>query len=168
MISIYICCLLILILTYNPLNYNLATIYVRYALKKKKKENSRTPGLVMKLGGVKKSPQHKGIVFRVCIVTPKKPNSARRQVVKAAFVGNTKSVLSYVPGIGHNLRKHSDVLVRGGGAHDLPGVRYSCIRGVLGLAGVTAKTKRRSIYGVKNETRFSKRTAKLFKRAGII
>jgi small subunit ribosomal protein S12 len=62
---------------------------------------------------------------------------------------NCKYLVPYIPGGDHNLRKYGETLVRGGGARDLPGVRYSCIRGVLGLFSVTHKTKRRSIYGVK-------------------
>ena len=109
----------------------------------KKKKNLRA------LAG---NPQRLCVVVKVRIITPRKPNSARRQAVKA-FIFSTKNfmkkhVTSYIPGSGHNLRKHSNILVRGGGARDLPGVRYSCIRGVLDLLGVTTKTKRRSIYGV--------------------
>lgn len=99
-----------------------------------------------------KKPQRLCVVVKVRIVTPRKPNSARRQAVKV-FIFSTKEFMkkyltAYIPGAGHNLRKHSNVLVRGGGARDLPGVRYSCIRGVLDLQGISSKTKRRSIYGV--------------------
>jgi small subunit ribosomal protein S12 len=93
-------------------------------------------------------PQVQGDVVKVRIVTPKKPNSARRPVVKAALT-NFKGVVSHIPGIGHNLRKHSDVLIRGGGSRDLPGVRHTCIRGVYDFMGVKNKKRRRSIYGVK-------------------
>jgi small subunit ribosomal protein S12 len=62
---------------------------------------------------------------------------------------NCKYLIPYIPGGDHNLRKYGETLVGGGGARDLPGVRYSCIRGVLGLFAVAHKTKRRSIYGVK-------------------
>ena len=34
-----------------------------------------------------------------------------------------KTVQAYIPGEGHNLQEHSVVLVRGGRAQDLPGVR---------------------------------------------
>jgi small subunit ribosomal protein S12 len=95
-----------------------------------------------------KAPQAGGNVFRPRIVTPKKPNSARRPVVKV-FLHNDKHVVAHIPGIGHNLRRHSKVLVRGGGARDLPGVRHSCIRGVYDFLGVKNKNTRRSIYGVK-------------------
>lgn len=94
------------------------------------------------------APQAGGNVFRPRIVTPKKPNSARRPAVKA-FLHNNKHVVAHIPGIGHNLRRHSKVLIRGGGARDLPGVRHTCIRGVYDFLGVKNKLYRRSIYGVK-------------------
>lgn len=94
-----------------------------------------------------KCPQRRGYALRVRITTPRKPNSARRATVKVKL-SSKRGVVAYIPGKGHNVRKHSDLLIRGRGARDLPGVYYSCIRGVLDLAGVNYKTKRRSIYGV--------------------
>jgi small subunit ribosomal protein S12 len=118
-----------------------------YQLKKKillkKKQHSRTPAL-------KKCPQVKGAVKKARIVTPRKPNSARRPVAKV-FLSNNKRVTAHIPGIGHNIRSHSSVLIRGGGARDLPGVRYSCIRGVYDFAGLIEKKRRRSIYGAKQD-----------------
>lgn len=93
------------------------------------------------------NPQKKGMVLKTRIVTPKKPNSARRPVAKIQLV-NKKQTVAHIPGIGHNLRKHSNVLIRGGGARDLPGVSYTCIRGVYDLNPVLNKNTRRSIYGV--------------------
>ena len=78
---------------------------------------------------LKLSPQRKGIVLRLRIVTPRKPNSARRPVVKAKLTSKCK-VLAHIPGSGHNLRRHSRVLICGVGARDLPVVNYSCLRGV--------------------------------------
>lgn len=94
------------------------------------------------------NPQVRGIVVRLRIATPKKPNSARRPVAKVTLI-NKCEVVAHIPGIGHSLRKHSTVLICGVGARDLPGVRHSCIRGVKDFSGVVGKTKRRSIYGVK-------------------
>lgn len=94
------------------------------------------------------NPQKKAIVRRVRILTPRKPNSARRQVVKLVL-GRKRYTVAYVPGKGHTLKRHSRVLIRGGGARDLPGVYCACIRGKFDLKGVLYKTKRRSIYGVK-------------------
>ena len=125
------------IYTMSTLNQSLANFFFRWPV-------SRRP--------LYNKPQRLCVVVKVRIVTPRKPNSARRQVVKV-FIFSTKEFMkkhltAYIPGAGHNLRKHSNVLVRGGGARDLPGVRFSCVRGVLDLVGVIRKTKRRSIYGV--------------------
>jgi small subunit ribosomal protein S12 len=99
---------------------------------------------------LKQRPQKKAIVKAVRIQTPRKPNSARRQVVKLVL-GRRRYTVAYVPGKGHTLKRHSRVLIRGGGARDLPGVYCECIRGVFDLRGVMHKTKRRSIYGVKKK-----------------
>ena len=107
----------------------------------KKKAHHKAPAL-------KNCPQVKGVVKKVRIVTPRKPNSARRPVAKVIF-WNKKRVTSHLPGVGHNIRSHSSVLVRGGGARDLPGVGYTCIRGVYDFAGLESKKRRRSIYGAK-------------------
>ena len=93
-------------------------------------------------------PQIKGVVMKVRITTPRKPNSARRPVVKV-LLSNKKQRVAHIPGIGHNLRKHSEVLISGVGARDLPGVHFSWIRGVYDFAPIYSKIRRRSIYGVK-------------------
>jgi small subunit ribosomal protein S12 len=108
------------------------------------------------------NPQKRGTVIRARIVTPKKPNSAKRAAAKI-FLVNKLEVISHIPGQGHNLRKYSKVLIRGGGARDLPGVYYTCIRGVFDLVGVTHKTKRRSIYGVEQKTSQKKKLRRRFR-----
>lgn len=95
------------------------------------------------------NPQKLGIVERVRITTPRKPNSAKRKTVKVDYYHLIKPSISFIPGAGHNLKKNSKVLVRGRGARDLPGVYSSCIRNKFDLQGVLFKTKRRSIYGIK-------------------
>ena len=107
-------------------------------------------------------PQIKGVVVRVRIVTPRKPNSARRPVVKV-LLSNKKQRVVHIPGKGHNLRKHSEVLISGVGARDLPGVHFSCIRGVYDLASVATKTRRRSIYGVKKSDTSKKKLRRRFR-----
>lgn len=123
--------------------------------KLKKKAHHTSPAL-------KQCPQVKGTVKRARTVTPRKPNSARRPVAKVVF-WNKKRVTAHLPGIGHNIRAHSSVLVRGGGARDLPGVGYTCIRGVYDFASLDEKTKRRSIYGVKKPIVGVKRIRKKFR-----
>ena len=51
--------------------------------------------------------------------------------------------------MGHNLQEHSIVLVRGGGVKDIPGVRYTVVRGVYDAQGVEGRKQSRSVYGVK-------------------
>jgi len=79
---------------------------------------------------------------------PKKPNSALRKVAKVRLT-NGIEVIAYIPGEGHNLQEHSIVLVRGGRVKDLPGVRYTIVRGALDTAGVNDRKKSRSKYGSK-------------------
>lgn len=94
-----------------------------------------------------KCPQKKAIVKRLRIQTPRKPNSARRQVVKLVL-GRKRYTVAYIPGKGHTLKRHSRVMIHGGGARDLPGVYATCIRGWFDLKGVHGKSRRRSIYGL--------------------
>jgi small subunit ribosomal protein S12 len=120
--------------------------------RKKPRRRNRTPAL-------KGCPQKRGTCLRVYIVTPKKPNSAERKVARVKLT-NGLEVTAYIPGEGHNLTEHSNVLIRGGRVKDLPGVRYHIIRGALDAKGAEGPTdtspqekvyrkQSRSKYGVK-------------------
>ena len=109
--------------------------------RKVKKRATKVPAL-------KKSPQRKGICLKVYARSPKKPNSANRKVASVRLTTRSK-VISYIPGVGHNLQEHSVVLIRGGRVKDLPGVRYHILRGNLDTQGVTARKQQRSKYGAK-------------------
>ncbi len=115
-----------------------------FSIRKKKKTRNRSSLL-------KNYPQLKGVVTRFRLATPKKPNSARRPVAHIVFFKykRKKKRVCHIPGGGHTIRKHSEVLVCGNGVRDLPGVNYTCIRGVYDFLGNYNKTKRRSVYGVK-------------------
>ena len=93
-------------------------------------------------------PQRRGVCTRVYTTTPKKPNSALRQVAKVRL-SNQQEVIAYIPGEGHNLQEHSIVLIRGGRVKDLPGVRYHIVRGTLDTQGVAKRQQGRSKYGAK-------------------
>lgn len=93
-------------------------------------------------------PQKRGVCTRVYTTTPKKPNSALRKVAKVRL-SNGLEVIAYIPGEGHNLQEHSIVLIRGGRVKDLPGVRYTIVRGTLDTAGVGERKQSRSKYGAK-------------------
>jgi small subunit ribosomal protein S12 len=49
------------------------------------------------------------------------------------------------------LREYSSVLISGGGAQDLPGVKYHVIRGKGDSEGVINRKQGRSIYGTKRK-----------------
>uniref|UniRef100_A0A8C1LPK5 Small ribosomal subunit protein uS12m n=1 Tax=Cyprinus carpio TaxID=7962 RepID=A0A8C1LPK5_CYPCA len=98
------------------------------SLKYKKPTMSRTPIL-------KKCPQAKGIVTRITIMTPKKPNSAIRHVAKVTLNKGLR-LTARMPGKGYLCVKYNRVLVEGGRANDLPGVGYTAIRGVYDFSPV--------------------------------
>jgi small subunit ribosomal protein S12 len=93
-------------------------------------------------------PQRRGVCTRVYTTTPKKPNSALRNVCRVRWT-NGFEVTSYIGGEGHNLQEHSVVLIRGGRVKDLPGVRYHTVRGSLDTSGVSDRKQSRSKYGTK-------------------
>lgn len=97
---------------------------------------------------LKQCPQKRGVCTKVYTTTPKKPNSALRKVARVRLTTGLE-VTAYIPGIGHNLQEHSQVLVRGGRVKDLPGVKYQIVRGALDTAAVVSRTQSRSKYGVK-------------------
>ena len=109
--------------------------------RKKLTNRSNTPAL-------QNCPQKRGVCVRVYTTTPKKPNSALRQVARVRLTTGIE-VTSYIPGIGHNLQEHSVVLIRGGRVKDLPGVRYHIVRGTLDTLGVNDRRQGRSKYGAK-------------------
>lgn len=105
------------------------------------------------------NPQARATVLKTKVMTPKKPNSARRPVAKVLLrnIKIRKQLNTRIPGKGFNIRKHSMVLIKGGGSRDLPGVSYSCIRGVYDFAGMSNKKKRRSIYATPKENKKMRR-----------
>lgn len=94
---------------------------------------------------LKFKPQLHGIVLKVLTMKPKKPNSAIRKVVKVKL-SNGLITYAYVPGIGHNLSQHSNVLVRHGKTQDLPSVNYKVIRGTLDTSKVKDRKSSKSKY----------------------
>ena len=96
---------------------------------------------------LKKNPFRQGTITRMRIKTPRKPNSAWRQVLKLLIRPRDHTVSSLI-GRGHTLRKHGRVLIKGGGARDLPGVFTQAVRGKYDFKGVYTKRRRRSIYGI--------------------
>ncbi len=111
-------------------------------LKKNKIKKSRTKAL-------ENCPQKRAVCLRVTILTPRKPNSANRQIAKVKLSTN-KKIFIFISGEGNNnLKKHSTVLVCGKGSRDLPAIHYHGIRGKLDLLCIPTKKHARSKYGTK-------------------
>nr|YP_009630393.1 30S ribosomal protein S12 [Dipelta yunnanensis]QBR54583.1 30S ribosomal protein S12 [Dipelta yunnanensis]QOZ39254.1 30S ribosomal protein S12 [Dipelta floribunda] len=113
--------------------------------------NTRQPiRNVTKSPALRGCPQRRGTCTRVYTINPKKPNSALRKVARVRLTSGFE-ITAYIPGIGHNSKEHSVVLVRGGRVKDLPGVRYHIVRGTLDADKVEDRQQGRSTlqYGVK-------------------
>ena len=95
---------------------------------------------------LEKSPQKKATCLRVFTMTPRKPNSALWKVARLKlFTG--RDITAYIPGEGHNLQRFGDVLVWGGRVKDLPGIKYTIIRGKFDIHSVVNRKQGRSKYG---------------------
>ncbi len=109
-------------------------------------KKNKTPAL-------KGSPQRRGVCTVVKTQTPRKPNSALRKIARVRLSSGYE-VTAYIPGEKHKLQEHSVVLIRGGRVKDLPGVRYTIIRGTLDTEGLEVgryvrRNQGRSKYGSK-------------------
>ena len=119
-------------------------------------KKAKTPSLRLVSNSVRRTkkilpkgaPFKRGVCLKVTTTTPKKPNSALRKIARVRL-SNGSEVTAYIPGEGHNLQEHSVVLLRGGRAKDLAGVRYHIVRGVYDTAGVQGRKQSRSLYGAK-------------------
>src|ERR1044071_10303020 len=77
------------------------------------------------------APHRKGVIYKIAVMSPRKPNSERRTFAKVRLLINDKRLFAKIPGIGeHFLQTHSIVLVRGHGPKDSPGINYHLIRGL--------------------------------------
>ncbi len=105
--------------------------------------NSRTRRMMKTI-----NPLKRGVVTVVKTIPPKKPNSALRKVARVRL-SNKQEVTAYIPGEGHELAEHAIVLVRGGRVKDLPGIKYTIVRGRYDTTGVGGRKSSRSKYGTK-------------------
>lgn len=133
----------------------MATIIQRVFTFYKRTEKNKKPKL-------NKGPQKKGIILRLQIRTPRKPNSARRPAAKIKL-STKKRAVAHIPGSGHNLRKFSKVLVNGNAARDLPVVNYTCIRGVYDFSPLQHVRRRRSVYGMKKNPLLKTHVRRIFR-----
>lgn len=100
----------------------------------------------------KKAPHRKGVIYKIAVMSPRKPNSARRTFAKVRLLFNDKRLFAKIPGIGeHFLQTHSIVFVRGHGPKDSPGINYHLIRGLCDFIKIEpyGRRNRRSKFGVK-------------------
>ncbi|MCL5003802.1 MAG: 30S ribosomal protein S12 [Patescibacteria group bacterium] len=122
--------------------------------RKKKSRKNRTEALSVVYSGLKRrykdreAPFKRGVCLIVKTMTPRKPNSALRKVARVRL-SNGREVTAYIPGEGHSLAEHSVVLVKGGKIQDLPGVKYTVVRGHFDTVGVANRKQGRSLYGTK-------------------
>lgn len=120
---------------------------VNQLIKNARTRRYRRPRLLALQG----APHRRGVIYKIAIMTPRKPNSAKRKIAKVRLTYNFKRIFANIPGIGHNLHEYSVVMVRGGSAKDLPGVNYALMRGLLDFVGkeMFERKNRRSKFGVK-------------------
>lgn len=95
-------------------------------------------------------PQRRGQNKRIYIITPRKPNSAKRKIGKVILTTG-RQVFAKIGGQDYRPRRQAIVLVRGSGYKDTPGVSYSIIRGTMECLPLFYKTRRRSIYGARRK-----------------
>ena len=100
-----------------------------------------------------KKPQKRVLVYKIGILPPRKPNSARRKHAKIRVLGEKfkgKSAFAHIPGWGfHGLHDYSIALLEGKGPKDVPGVNYSLIRGCLDFRlPAKHRVRRRSKFGL--------------------
>jgi len=138
------------------------TFNFRYYKRTKKKPYSDTPKLY-------KNPQIKGVVKKLGIMTPKKPNSALRHILRINIYKTKKKLISRIQGDDRWPVKFNRVLVEGGRANDLPTVRYTAIRGKYDVLGFfMAKKKRRSIYGARRPEGYTTHIRRKFRKLGYV
>jgi len=122
--------------------------------RKKSKKKIKKPALHTVFSSIDRKakkvsgPFKRGVCLQVKTMTPKKPNSALRKVARVRL-SNRQEVTAYIPGEGHNLAEHAIVLIRGGKVRDLPGIKYTIVRGHYDMAGVEGRQTQRSKYGAK-------------------
>jgi small subunit ribosomal protein S12 len=100
------------------------------------------------------APLRRGIIYKIAVMTPRKPNSAKRTFAKVRIGLKQRRLFAKIPGIGpHYLQAHSVVLVRGHGPKDSPGINYHLIRGVYDFTRLEeyGRKNRRSKFGVRKE-----------------
>ena len=100
------------------------------------------------------APHKKAIIYKIAVMSPRKPNSARRTFAKVRIVSTEKKLFAKIPGIGdHFLQAHSLVLLRGHGPKDSPGINL--VRRVCDFIREEpfGRKNRRSKFGLKKKVK---------------
>jgi small subunit ribosomal protein S12 len=100
---------------------------------------------------LRQKPQVAGLVRRVHVMAPKKPNSGKRRIVKVKIRNKNirDRLTAKVSGNDMFPARFYRILIEGGRANDTPGVTYTAVRGTFDFAGLVSKNYRRSVYGLK-------------------
>jgi small subunit ribosomal protein S12 len=117
----------------------LSQIFVRHQRSKRKRKHLKS--------ALDNCPQKLGCVIKVEIRSPKKPHSARRKTMRLRLT-NKKRPFCYIPGIGHSVQKFNYILMRGGRRRDIPGMKYTGIRGIESFSIPVNRRTARSKYGI--------------------
>lgn len=99
---------------------------------------------------LRRCPQRRGRVQRILIITPRKPNSAKRKALKVLLSTN-RHIIVKVAGQGYIPHKYAIILIKGKGFKDTPNAKYTAVRGALECLPLFNRNSRRSIFGVKKE-----------------
>jgi len=96
-------------------------------------------------------PQRFVVASKFLIRAPRKPNSAKRQVVRVRLKYKGKFIYCRMPGQGKDLNEGALLLMRGGGSKDLAGINYTLVRGALSFTKIEqfGRSNRRSKFGTK-------------------
>lgn len=120
-------------------------LFLRKQKRLKKYHKCKTPAL-------KHCPQKKGVVTSIVVLSPKKPNSARRKIAKIRL-STGRRVRASIPGEydykQRSLKQYSKVLIRGGRSRDVIGMHYKVILGKFDAKPFLKRCTSRSKYGVK-------------------
>ncbi len=99
---------------------------------------------------LQQAPQRRGRVQRVIMITPRKPNSAKRKATKL-LLSTGRFAIAKLAGSGYLPHKFAVVLIRGKGFKDTPNAKYTAIRGALECLPLFNRNSRRSTFGIKRE-----------------
>ena len=102
---------------------------------------------------LRKCPHKQGVVYKLAIVSPKKPNSAKRKVVKVKLSTGKKAIVHIPGGSDHNLQNYMRILVQGGKRKDTVGCHYKVVRSDKAnwkwhVKAPTEREQKRSKFGV--------------------